>query len=297
MQSTQDRNDDQVPLLPARMLNEFVYCPRLFYLEWVQAEWAESADTESGKRTHRNVDKESGRLPIPEELKDTTVEARSLLLSAPQEGLIARLDLLEGTDGAVVPVDYKRGKTPDHGLWDADEAQLCAQVLILRENGYRCDEAMAYYAGSKQRVLLAITDDVVKRTRELARQALAVADSGELPAPLVDSPKCPRCSLAGICLPDEQNLLTATTDAEPAPVRQLYPARDDALPVYVQAQGTRVGLSGEQMEVRPVDGPSSRVRLIDVSQLALFGNVQVSSQLMSELMARGIPICHFSYGG
>lgn len=26
---------DGPALLPVRMLNEFVYCPRLFYLEWV----------------------------------------------------------------------------------------------------------------------------------------------------------------------------------------------------------------------------------------------------------------------
>ena len=26
-------------LIPARMLNEFSYCPRLFYLEWVDRQW------------------------------------------------------------------------------------------------------------------------------------------------------------------------------------------------------------------------------------------------------------------
>ena len=34
-----------LPLLPARMVNEYQYCPRLAYLEWVQGEWAESSDT------------------------------------------------------------------------------------------------------------------------------------------------------------------------------------------------------------------------------------------------------------
>lgn len=29
----------------ARMLNEFGYCPRLCYLEWLQGEFADSADT------------------------------------------------------------------------------------------------------------------------------------------------------------------------------------------------------------------------------------------------------------
>ena len=39
-------------LLPARMVNEFVYCPRLFYLEWVEARFAESDDTRYGKSNH-----------------------------------------------------------------------------------------------------------------------------------------------------------------------------------------------------------------------------------------------------
>ncbi|MDZ4077628.1 hypothetical protein [Hydrocarboniphaga sp.] len=33
------------PQLPARMINEYVYCPRLAYLEWVQGEWSDSGDT------------------------------------------------------------------------------------------------------------------------------------------------------------------------------------------------------------------------------------------------------------
>ena len=53
-------------LLPARMLNEFVYCPRLFYLEWVDDRWSDSDDTEEGRFTHRVVDKPSGELPDPE---------------------------------------------------------------------------------------------------------------------------------------------------------------------------------------------------------------------------------------
>ena len=34
--------------LPARMVNEFVYCPRLFFYEWVEGVFRESADTLEG---------------------------------------------------------------------------------------------------------------------------------------------------------------------------------------------------------------------------------------------------------
>ena len=37
-----------VPLVPVRMVNEYVYCPRLAYLMWGQAEWAETSDTWKG---------------------------------------------------------------------------------------------------------------------------------------------------------------------------------------------------------------------------------------------------------
>ena len=47
---------DGQPFVPARMVNEFQYCPRLAYLEWVQGEWAESGDTVEGRGVHRRVD-------------------------------------------------------------------------------------------------------------------------------------------------------------------------------------------------------------------------------------------------
>ncbi len=39
------------------------------------------------------------------------------------------------------------------------------------------------------------------------------------------------------------------------------------------------------------------MRLLDVSQLCIFGNVQVSTQALRELNIRNIPVCYFSYGG
>src|SRR5580658_2110272 len=34
--------------LPARMVNEFAYCPRLFFYEWVEGVFQESVDTIEG---------------------------------------------------------------------------------------------------------------------------------------------------------------------------------------------------------------------------------------------------------
>ena len=52
-------------VIPARMLNEFVYCPRLFYYEFVESVFVENADTLRGDGLHRRVDRGRGALPPP----------------------------------------------------------------------------------------------------------------------------------------------------------------------------------------------------------------------------------------
>ncbi len=102
------------PLLPARMVNEFVYCPRLAYLMWTQSEWSETGDTVEGRRVHQRVDRPNAPLPAPEALEadEAKVVSRSLTLSSETLGVIAKIDVAEAEDGVVTPIDYKRGKRP-----------------------------------------------------------------------------------------------------------------------------------------------------------------------------------------
>jgi hypothetical protein len=135
----------EMPLVPVRMVNEWVYCPRLAFLEWVDGEWADSGDTEAGRRAHVRVDTGGGRLPS---------------------------------------------------------------------------------------------------TRSAISELRLAAAAGRIPPPLVDSPKCTKCSLAGICLPDE----VAFFRQGMAP-RALNPSADTALPLYVQEPGARITKSGEVLVV------------------------------------------------
>ena len=271
------RETDVPDLIPARMLNEFCYCPRLAYLEWVQGEWAHNLETLEGRFGHRRVDKPSAAdVPEPADRGDDdgpddeqeakepeTIHTRSLMLSAPGEGLVAKMDLVDISAGQAIPVDYKRGRVPevDGGAWEPERVQLCAQGLILRENGYACEGGILYFIGSRRRVSVPFDDALVERTRDLLQQMREMGASARMPPPLDDSPKCPRCSLVGICLPDETTLLreAAAHDEHGEPtstrsvsddrdgkgdghkVRRLMPARQDALPLYVQEQGAWLG--------------------------------------------------------
>ena len=307
--------------LPARMLNQFVYCPRLFFYEWVEGVFAHSADTVEGELRHEKLETRSDPLPPPEQ--EAEIHSRSVTLSSETHRLIAKMDLIEGDGRVAVPVDYKKGspRDSDDGLqaWPPDRVQLCAQALILRDNGYTCDEAVAYYHATRQRVRIAIDDALVAETLAALEAARALALRGQIPPPLVDSPKCPRCSLVGICLPDETALCESLPpaipnpqlslfddgpdDASPAsrdgdePLRRLVPARDDLRPLYVTGHGLSIGKSGEVLQIRERNKPVQEVRIGEISQVNVFGNVQFTAAALQGLCGAEKPISHFSYGG
>lgn len=196
-------------LIPARMLNEFTFCKRLFFLEWVDRLWAPNADTEEGDYHHRRVDSGGGAAPLP----------------------------AEGD----------------------------------------------------------ITDDLIARTLGTVAEARALAASLAPPPPLRSSPKCGRCSLVGICLPDEINVLAGREGT--AKPRRLLAADPDAHPLYITEQGATVGIDGGRLTVTKYRQELASVRLIDVLQLSIFGNVQITAQAMRTLFDTGIGVFHFTYGG
>lgn len=261
-----DLQGDQ-PLIPARMLNEHVYCPRLAYLEWVQGEWADSADTVEGRHRHKRVDRPSGHLPAAAEAEAdrASIHARSVTLSSNKLGLIAKLDLIEGEGNLVVPVDYKRGKRPhvSRGVYDPERVQLCVQGLLLREHGYVCEEGAIYYVASKERVQVPFDDELLALTRNALTELRAMAAGGRIPEPLVDSPKCPRCSLVTLCLPDEVQFLRRQS----VPPRPLAVPHHEALPLYVQQYNAKLSKKGEVLEVSKDDQVLATARIGEVSQV------------------------------
>ena len=288
------------PLIPARMLNEHVYCPRLAWLEWIQGEWAPSADTVEGSHVHRRVDRPGGALPANDDSTDepVTIHARSVELSSDKLGVTAKLDLVEGDGTTVQPVDYKRGKKPnvEHGAYDPERVQLCAQGLLLREHGYQCDSGVLYFAASKERVEIPFDEALLALTRNAIRDLQTAARNEQIPPPLEHSPKCPRCSLVGICLPDEVNMLAANQDTA-SEVRKLSVQIDRQLPLVVQANQAKIAKKGEQLQVFVKDELQQSVRIREVSQVVVMGNVYITTPCLRALMEKQIPVSWHSYGG
>lgn len=337
------------------MLNEFVYCPRLFYYEFVESVFVESADTVRGKTLHRRVDSGQGGLPPAAEKKSAgsrqkteqqsgtlelpldeapasappptlspplstndVIHSRSVQMGSERLGVTAKMDLVEVRSSSlphragemgdlfaqpealeVCPVDYKVGapKKGDDGneLWDADRMQLGVQALILRDNGYTCHEGVIYYRETKQRVRLPITPALVTWVEERIAAARSTA-AGAIPPPLVASPKCPRCSLAPVCLPDETRLLAELPD-QPPTVRRLIAARDESRALYLTTPGLRVGRSEEILQIKEEKSLIDEVRISDVSHVALFGHIQITTQAIQTLCELEVPVTYFSMGG
>jgi CRISPR-associated endonuclease Cas1/CRISPR-associated protein Cas4 len=289
-----------VPLVPARMVNEYVYCPRLAYLMWTQSEWAETGDTVEGQRIHARVDKSSAPLPSPQEVEASAetaepVASRALTLSSTTLGVIAKLDVVEADNGIVTPVDYKRGKRPHvaQGVYEPERIQVCLQAMLLEEHGYRVDQGMIYYAGSRERVRVILDDDLRMASRAAVNALRLIVSQGRIPPPLSDSPKCPRCALVTVCLPDEMGSIAGSSLAP----RPIAVPTSTALPLIVQSQYARLSKDGETLKVNDEEAGETIVRMIDISDVALFGNVAITTPALTALLERDIPVSFHSHGG
>ncbi len=292
----------------ADMVAQIAYCPRRFHLAYVEGRWADNAETDGGRFTHRRIDSVDEHLPATGDVTAERRTLRSVALLDEARAVSAKLDAVEvwrdeATGEALAfPVETKRGTVPEtaEGPWEPERVQLMVQGLVLRANGFTARSGAVYYAGSSRRVEVPFDDILLNRTLVLIDAARGGLQGRSLPPPLVDSPKCPRCSLVGICLPDEtlaaahnDTPLSETTTPE---VRRLFPARDDAFPLYVQEQGAFVGKHGEVLTVSREGQRLAEARLKDVSQLVLCGSIGVSSAAIHLLCESGKPIVHLTRG-
>ena len=93
------------PLVPARMVNEVLYCERLMAIEWVFGEFAPNEWTADGSRVHRRVDTPGyERREGPE--GEVELRTRAVWLSDEQLGVTARIDLLREA-GVEIPARYR----------------------------------------------------------------------------------------------------------------------------------------------------------------------------------------------
>lgn len=288
-----------------------------------------STDKPKSTRQHKAVEKLEESEPDP----DRPRAVRSLALTSAQLGLTATLDLTEIEGNRAIPVEYRKGKPRRNGggtvaeavdemmeqprllpapePWPTDRVQIGLQVLLLEEAGYAVPEAYLYYAAEKLRLRVTVDDSLRSDALRELEAAKRTAD-GQRPPPLINDPRCPRCSLQPICLPDEINhqrftaitVADASLDGAARPVpdeltpRKLWPPRDDGIHVVLQREGVRVGVRGQFVRITDKEGETVRdIPLANIESLSVLGGVQVSTQALAVFADHEVPVAFLSAAG
>ncbi|QOJ00747.1 MAG: CRISPR-associated endonuclease Cas1 [Phycisphaeraceae bacterium] len=254
---------------------------------------------------------------------------RSLALASHTLALTATLDLAEITGqpfagGVAVPVEYRKGRPclldlvsdTDAELepgqptlaraapWPTDRVQVGLQAILLEEAGYTVPHAVLYYAQTRTRLTIPV-DDALRADALAELDAAIRTAAGPRPLPLVDDPKCPRCSLQPICLPDEinhQRRAALTIEGRSADdtisPRRIWPPRDDGIHAAVQAEGVRIGVRGAALRLTDRDGaPVRDIPIASLESLAVVGSVQLSTQALHVLADHAVPVVFMTAAG
>ena len=291
--------------IPVRALNQVTYCPRLYYLQYVDAVMPVNEHVEAGLFDHRRVD--SPELANKTRSDRGTATSRGIVLSSETLGITGVLDVIEEKAGEQYPVETKHGTAPrdDFGtpcVYDNDAVQLCAQAMLMEEAfGKPVPRGFQFYVGNRERVEVPFTNELREQTKGAIRRCreLEVLDTPPPPLPSELRHRCFGCSLAPICLPEE-TLFEIQKPAEPVShpdLTRVIPQSDDGAVLYLQEQNSRVGKRSEHLIVKKDDKEISRIPIHAVRQVVVCGNVQVSTQALQTLLENEVPISYVTAYG
>ncbi|WP_165221123.1 CRISPR-associated endonuclease Cas4g/Cas1g [Aquisphaera insulae] len=304
-----------VDLVPVRALNQVSYCPRLYFLEYVEAVMPTNEYVEDGLFQHRRINDPT--LENRPRKEGEVIKTRSVSLGSARLGITGKLDVLEERADATIPVETKRSKAPTDDLgeptaWPNDAIQLCAQAMLMEDAwGISVERGVLYYAGSKTRVDVAIDESLRRSTTDaidLIRE-LSARDTPPEPLPAMLRHRCFGCSLAPICLPEEILHGLGHPAAAPPPevatppvsagvrLTRVIPSCDERAVLYVQEPGTHIGRRSEHLILNCKGVETGRIPLASIRQMVVFGNVQVSTQAIQTLAEHEIPVSYLTGHG
>lgn len=187
-------------LLPISALQHLIFCERQCALIHVEQLWAENLLTVEGKQLHEKAHEGSS------ETTGSVRITRSLWLKSNRLGLIGQADIVEFHDsGQVTPVEYKRGKPKKDA---SDRVQICAQAMCLEDMlQVEITKGSLFYGARKRRTDVEFDEDLRQLTMQKIQRLRQMIENRETPTAR-RMPKCEKCSLVELCMPDSQRFRT-----------------------------------------------------------------------------------------
>jgi CRISPR/Cas system-associated exonuclease Cas4 (RecB family) len=215
--------DEDWLLVPIRMVNALLYCPREAWYQFALGEDPLNMHMERGLRRH-----ETFAAAHPEAEDPTAVVYRHLPVVAPRLGVQGVIDELSISADQAVIVEYKATRVP-RAVWPGIVAQVMIQGLALREHA-ASDRWLGPPVPEQVRLRVYFSDarryrDVpwTTRSEQTARDALAEARAVlSLPAPPPGNVgrRCHQCQHEPTCLPfDLPAWIVAATPGRRTPDR------------------------------------------------------------------------------
>ncbi|HJV47151.1 MAG TPA: type I-MYXAN CRISPR-associated endonuclease Cas1 [Bacillota bacterium] len=276
---------EKEPLIRVMALHALAYCERLFYLEEVEEIRVADASVFDGRRLHELI-------PEYSQVERLTLESETL-------GIYGKVDCVRSKKGELIPYEYKKGRSRiepngEAGAWPSDELQVIAYALLLEEHFQQSiKEARIYYAADHKTVIIKLTKPVRNRLFEAINQARQLRNTTLRPDIAENERLCIRCSLAPVCLPEEERLISSP---ERETIR-LFPEDRETRDVHVTIPGSTIRKSGESIIVETRDGNKDVLPLVEVGSVTLHGPSQMTTQTLHLCAHKGIPVHWMSTGG
>lgn len=254
------------------------YCQRLFYLEEVEEIRVANEEVYAGRALHELVAPDEGR-------------AMQIELTAEKLGLTGKIDCVCRRDGATIPYEYKRGRARRVDgkpvAWPGDALQVAAYGMMLEEvRGISVPEGRVRYCAENVTAIVKLDDALRQSVRDAIVEARRLRQTTERPPVTTSEKRCVRCSLAPICLPEEERLTQDPTRK----TKRLFPANRRRSTVRVLTAGTQIGKSGEAFLLTLPDGTKRSFPTADVDAFVIEGFSQITTQALQLCAAHEVGV-------
>ena len=288
------------PPLRVMALHALLYCERLFYLEEVEELRVADGAVYAGRRLHDDV--------VP--LDDESPEQRSVDVASDAWGVFGKVDAVRRRDGLWVAYEHKRGRCRrgDDGSplpWPSDRIQVIAYAVLLEEEfGESVPEARIRYHADQVTAFVTIDETARDDLRQAIRRARELRRTVDRPPVHENEHFCRRCSLAPVCLPEEERLAARPADPAEAddesettrPVPTLFPSDRQRQTLHVVSHKAYVSRSGDKLVVT-VEEDKQTVPIQQVDSLVIHGFGQVTTQAIQLCSRHDVAVLWLTAGG
>ncbi|MDG7037058.1 MAG: type I-MYXAN CRISPR-associated endonuclease Cas1 [Nitrososphaerota archaeon] len=276
---------DEDAIIHVAGLHALSYCERLFYLEEVEGIRLADDSVYAGRALHELLAKQ--------EKGHRVISLRSARL-----GLAGEVDAVHYREGGLVPYEHKRGhakRQPNGkaGAWPWDALQVVAYAMLIEdETGKIVPEGRIRYHADNITVRIPLTDEGRKLVLDSIESARQLRRKGIRPPVNSNENACIHCSLAPVCLPEEERLL-ASPQWEAI---RLFPATVDGEVVHLLTPST-VRKNGEALMVKSKGEALGVYPIRSLLSIIAHGNVQITTQALHLCAYNDVSVHWFTSGG